>query len=251
MANRPLRNRKQSAGTLSSELPKKFNPIANIFVEFLFEYFNRRLTQKKLFISLRSSRGVSQIMTKTLSANILAFCGALALGGCASVADEPVAPAGAVRQIASGPEIGRCHMNGCSWFEITDFDMVRETEDAALLRLTMREGASMHPNGRYPARARGVRIDWGPPTEEYFAFCSRRRPALITRSDDGAWEALRIDPTTLSGATEFVTRVYAHVCHDEDLLAAGAAERLGYRTQNFDSPTFRLDVPEQIFYREN
>ena len=178
-----------------------------------------------------------------------AFAGAaaVALGGCATTgdrgarADSPIV--GPIRE-------GRCHMNGCSWFQVQSFDMVRETADAALLRVVSRDGSSMHPDGNYPRRPRETDIQWAPESSTSYFFCSTRYPAIIY-DNEGVLEGYRLNMIMSAGATEFVHAQYRAICHpDGGLEAPGAAARLGYTS--FDGEAeFRLSRPEDIFDRAN
>jgi hypothetical protein len=172
---------------------------------------------------------------------------ALALGGAAllTLATAGAANAQGRRGLVDGPHIGRCHMGGCSWFDVTGFTMVREVPGAALLRLTTREGGSENGRRPYPTSSRGVRIRWSQPAEDYYIFCSTRRPAVIMRGDGSAWSAVPIQPATPAGATEFITSVYNHVCHHGVRMTEARAQRLGYRDGELGEVT--LQRPEDIF----
>lgn len=174
-----------------------------------------------------------------------------ALAGCTPAvtsADPNVA-----NPITSGPKVGRCHMGGCGWFQIRSFEVVRETSDGALIRLDMRDGGSEDTDRPDRNSSRGVKIDWGAYRNDEYVFCSRRLPAVISLTEGGIWTAYRIDMLSPSGASQYVTNVYSHVCHTgEDVEAEGAAERLGYRSVQADDSgdfEFRLSSPEAIFDR--
>lgn len=166
-----------------------------------------------------------------------------AIAGCASMSDgfSPRPATGLV----SGPEIGRCHMGGCTWFEVTSFEMVREIPNAALLKATVREGSSMHPNG-YPRTSRGVAIDWSPESSDYYLFCSTRLPAVAFRDGEGL-EAYRVNPGAPSGAAEYVTTIYNHVCHNGVEMNSDRATALGYGAG--EEGPLTIDRPEQLFDR--
>ncbi len=169
---------------------------------------------------------------------------ALTLTGCATIDD---ASADANPIIGSIRE-GRCHMGGCSWFQVQNFDVVRETEKGALLRVSMRSGSSDHPNGDYPERPRESAISWSPAAESYF-FCSKSYPAIVSRSDTGGYEGFRLDMTTSYGAIEAVQNEYRAICHpDGDMAASDSAARLGY-TALVGEPELLLARPEELFDR--
>jgi len=182
-----------------------------------------------------------------------ALAATLALAGCATTGADGATARDRSNPITAAPHIGRCHMGGCSWFDIRSFEMVRETESAALLRLDMRDGSSSHPGGRdTPTSSRGVRIDWSPYDRNTYVFCSTQWPAIISPAEGGTgWDAYRIDLLMSAGATEYVTQQYLTVCHPDGALnAEGAAERAGYRRVGDDEPRqLRLGAPEEMFDR--
>jgi hypothetical protein len=154
--------------------------------------------------------------------------------------------------ITAGPVAGRCYPGGCSWFDIRSFEMVRETERGALLRLDTREGGSNHAmSADAPQSSRGVRIAWGPYSNDAYVFCSRELPAVITRAQDGSYEVLRLDLISGGVPEEFLRTQYGHVCHQVgELDGDGAVERLGYRPlRDGEEREFTLRSPEAIFDR--
>lgn len=169
-----------------------------------------------------------------------------AVSGCATMegqsasAGEPIV--GPIRE-------GRCHMGGCSWFQVQSFEMVRETEKGALLRVVSREGQSMHPEGNYPRRPREADVQWAPQSDTSYFFCSTRYPAILFASADGGFDGYRLDPTQISGATTFIHNQYFAICHpDGALVTAGAAARLGYT--RYDGETeIQVARPEELFDR--
>lgn len=179
------------------------------------------------------------------------LAGALALAGCMTTAG---ADDGRDRTnpITAGPVAGRCYPGGCSWFDIRAFEMVRETEDGALIRYSTREGASEHRmDADAPRSSRGVRIEWGPWEDNVHVFCSVKLPAMMSRAADGSWEVQRLDLIGGGVPAEFVNTQYGHICHpDGSLDGDGAAERLGYRRLGEGEETvFTLRAPEEIFGR--
>lgn len=177
-----------------------------------------------------------------LCASVLAVTPLLA--GCMTTGSG----SGSTGQLAGSIHEGRCRMGGCSWFQIQNFDVVRENTNGALLRVTLREGASDHPDNNYPRRPRESQIRWAESSTVYF-LCSTRYPALISEGEGGRWEGYRLDLTTPSGASEFVHNQYRAVCHPDGALnldTAGAAARLGYRSFEGDSE-ISLPSPEALF----
>jgi hypothetical protein len=194
---------------------------------------------------MKSSKAAASFLPLVAGAWALSSCTPVVTGASsARVADA--------NPITAGPQIGRCHMGGCGWFDIRSFEVVRETSDGALIRLDSRDGSSDHSGGSYPASSRGVKIDWGPYSKDGYVFCSSRLPAVIDRAETGAgWEAYRLDVISPSGASQSVTNLYNHVCNNGvDMEAEGAAERLGYRPVQADASgdfTIPLASPEAIF----
>jgi hypothetical protein len=177
---------------------------------------------------------------------LLAGCAATTAGtqsASTRSADEPIV--GPVRE-------GRCRMNGCSWFQVQSFEVVRETEKGALLRVTMREGSSDHPDGKYPTRPRPSAVQWTESDTSYY-FCSPRFPAIIGENESGGWDGIRLDLTQSAGVTEFVHNTYRAICHPDgalDVDTAAAAARLGY-TPNEGEQEFTLSRLEDVFDRAN
>lgn len=176
------------------------------------------------------------------------------LAGCApTMGDTQTASTRLAGEPIVGPiREGRCRMNGCSWFQVQNFEVVRENEKGALLRVTQREGGSDHPDGKYPERPRASAIQWAESSTSYF-FCSPRFPAIISESEGGGWEGIRLDLTMSAGVTEFVHNQYRAICHPDgalDVDTAAAAARLGY-TPNGGEVEFQLGRPEEVFDRVN
>lgn len=183
--------------------------------------------------------------------NLVAVAGvvaATALAGCATTGSES---ASAVEPIVGPIREGRCHMNGCSWFQVQSFDLVRETERGALLRVVMREGSSMHPNGNYPRRPRASSIQWAPESQTAYFMCSTRYPAIVFEGEAGGWTGYRLDLTQSAGATTFIHNQYRAICHTDGALdAEGAAARLGY-TRYDGEMEISVARPEELFDRVN
>lgn len=184
----------------------------------------------------------------TIKSAFSTFAAAVLLSGCATMSGasssgEPIV--GPIRE-------GRCHMGGCGWFQVQSFDVVRENEKGALLRVTQRNGQTTHGNGNPPRRPREAAIDWSAETETYYLFCSSRYPAIISRNEaGGGYDGFRLDMTMPSGATEYVQNQYRAVCHPDGALdadTAAAARRLGYAP--FDGEAeFTVARPEDVFDR--
>lgn len=173
---------------------------------------------------------------------------AMALSACATTsgqstsAGEPIV--GPIRE-------GRCHMGGCSWFQVQSFEMVRETEKAALLRVVSREGQSTHPDGNYPRRPRESAVEWAPQSDTSYFFCSTRYPAILFESADGGFDGYRLDPTQVSGATTYIHNQYRAICHPDGALDADTAEaaaRLGYSRYDGEAE-IQVARPEDLFDR--
>lgn len=185
---------------------------------------------------------------RTICGLALAFAGACLLPACTPVVTGASARSAEVNPITSGPQIGRCYSGGCSWFDIRSFNVVRETSDGALIRIAMREGGSESGEGPHPESSRGVDIKWDEETSNQYVFCSRRLPAIISQAEEGSYEARRLDLVEWSVPTEFITNVYAHVCHSGDnILAEGATARAGYRAVAGEEQVIALSTPEAIF----
>lgn len=169
------------------------------------------------------------------------------LSACAPATGGASSRSAAANPITSGPQIGRCDRSGCSWFEIQSFEMVRETEHGALLRIKLRDGESDSGSGPHPTSSRGVKIEWTGEVSDQYVFCSTKLPAIIT-GGEGSYEAQRLDLIQWGNPSEYNMKVYSHVCHNgEDILAQGKAARAGYRSIEGQEPNIALTRPEAIF----
>jgi len=189
---------------------------------------------------------------KTMTKWLPVLAAAVAIGGCVPTVTGASAGRDTGNPITAGPKADRCYPGGCGWFDIRSFEVVRETETGALIRLDMREGSSSHPNDQdAPRSARGVRIDWGEYENDTYLFCSTRLPAVLNRNEDsGGWEAYQLDLLTGGVPEESLATLYAHVCHpDGGLEGDGAAARLGYTDRGGRDGAFQLRRPEEIFER--
>ena len=180
---------------------------------------------------------------------LIVLAAGLAASGCMTAGSNG---RDASNPITAGPVAGRCYPGGCSWFDIRSFEMVRETERGALLRLDTREGGSDHAmSADAPQSSRGVQISWGPYSNDAYVFCSRELPAVITLAADGSYEVLRLDVVSGGVPEEFMRTQYGHVCHPGgEVNSEGAVARLGYRPlRDGEEREFTLGSPEAIFDR--
>jgi hypothetical protein len=174
---------------------------------------------------------------------------ALALGGAALLGlamTSGTAAAQRHRGLADGPHLNTCHSALCSWFDITSFTMVRETSNAALIRLSMREGNSEQRPGRYPRSSHGVHIQWEEVNGDTYVFCSTRLPAVIYKGGDVV-SVTSVDPGNPDVPTDAVTAIYNHVCHHGVQMTPARARRLGYHGGRVEG--LELQRPEDIFDR--
>lgn len=184
---------------------------------------------------------------RMMAAALPLLAGSFALAGCTPAVTSAGADPNVANPITSGPQIGRCRMGGCSWFDIQSFEVVRETGEAALIRLRMRDGSSDHRDDDYPETSRGVKIQWGDYADSEHVFCSTRLPAYISGSGD-SWEAAQLNPYGPSGVREYITKVYLHVCHPgQDVSTQTALQRLGYGPDTSTESDISLTSPEAIF----
>jgi hypothetical protein len=148
---------------------------------------------------------------------------------------------------AGTAEIGRCHMDECSWSIIESRTPVRSDAAGSLYLLSVLGGTSTHPGGDYPDDSRHVRIVWNAAPHEVFVFCSRRLPAVIL-PDRGRLQVDALDFVTGPfGYQEGSASLYVRICHPgDDWASNGFAARFGYQARE-EAPDISLERPEDIF----
>lgn len=79
------------------------------------------------------------------------------------------------------PQIGRCHMGGCSWSSVLDKKIVEKRKGAVLIRLELIGGYSQHDNVEdYPSRySSDVSIEWNTKSHTVFVACDVKRPLVV------------------------------------------------------------------------
>lgn len=108
-------------------------------------------------------------------------------------------------------ELGRCHMDACSWSIILGREPKGSNANGNLYELLVEGGTSSHPNGSYSGRAK---IEWDKATHPTWIFCSKTLPAIMFKADGGLYVTiLNMSGDTVIGAHISATRMYLDVCH--------------------------------------
>jgi uncharacterized protein len=108
--------------------------------------------------------------------------------------------------------IGRCHMDGCSWFQIDNRSIEGRSANGILYRIQGHEWSSVHPNGSYEIPA--PLTDEG--NSEWYAFCSLTNPSVVFKDGQG-WRGITISPSSpgvIYGYNESTYVRYYAACHD-------------------------------------
>ncbi|WP_156387748.1 hypothetical protein [Methylobacterium sp. Leaf399] len=134
---------------------------------------------------------------------------------------------------------GRCHMGFCSWFSVEEKDLAGTAKAGALFKVVLKGWQSHHPDGNY---ARKTPRQGGQARTSY-VFCSKSKPALINRDEQGRWAAEYLPINAAfgpPGVLETATTIYFAVCH---AIGAGSqtdttdlARRFGYPEQEEEGP---------------
>jgi hypothetical protein len=110
-----------------------------------------------------------------------------------------------------------CHMEECWWFKEKSRVSVLRNRDGELVRYTTLEGSSGHPDDNYPdhySPRLGVRFK----EKTQYVFCSRTRPSIGFRVDDGpyggaGWIGHLLDLFELYGYNGSSAITYLRACH--------------------------------------
>lgn len=133
--------------------------------------------------------------------------------------------------------IGRCHMDGCSWFQIDDRSLEGHSSNGILYRIEGQEWSSVHPNGSYETPA--LLADEG--NSEWYAFCSLTNPSVVFK-DGPEWRGITVSPSSpgvIFGYNESTYVRYYAACHN--LEFDGSEEkniRMGLKFGYIGNPNF-------------
>jgi hypothetical protein len=133
--------------------------------------------------------------------------------------------------------MGRCHMDICTFFYISDSKPVGSTKEGTLFAI-----ATQQWENEYKARGEGddheydrAPVTMGKPTTVIaFVFCSKTRPVEFFYSE-GKWSSNALRPgdeSAVSGAAEYAYVFYWASCHNfitKDPVSASLAASLRYR----------------------
>jgi hypothetical protein len=156
-----------------------------------------------------------------------------------SDASAPIAPktaaAGPTRPTAMPEAFVRmnCQMKECAWGALSDKSVVKEVPNGKLVRATMRECSTYHPDGEYPehyaCRPQETQV------AEYAAFCSTSYPSVAYRQD-GKWQRTKLSISedgqfgyNIESITQYLRICHDYVRSDENLDAVGV--RFGYKSR--------------------
>jgi hypothetical protein len=150
----------------------------------------------------------------------------------------------------------RCHIGYCSWSRIDTARSLGASATGELLELSLTEWRSHHMDGDYDKPAR--RTDEKKATT--FVFCSKTKPALIERENEGTqkWVATFIAPGSseaVFGATESAYALYWAACHaveardvyeEQDDLGRRFGYRLSLSDKGFPEDEILSDPREAL-----
>lgn len=140
------------------------------------------------------------------------------------------------------PELGRCHMDECSWSLTKSRTVVRREVTGTLLRLSLLGGTSSNANddGNAPIR-------WNAKPHTANVFCSNRLPAVIMKTDAGFQVDVLDFVNGIPGALESSANLYVRICHPNDNWnSKGFAERNRLPDVS-DFLDVTINGPEEIF----
>lgn len=140
------------------------------------------------------------------------------------------------------PELGRCHMEECSWSLTKSRTVVRREVTGTLLRLSLLGGTSSNVNDDENAPIR-----WNAKSHTVYVFCSRRLPAVIMKTDAGFQVDVLDFVNGIPGALESSANLYARTCSpNADWNSDGFAERYGLPAVD-DLSDVTINRPDEIF----
>jgi len=127
-----------------------------------------------------------------------------------------------------------CRMDECSWFKEKSRALVLRNSDGELIRFTTLEGASRHPDDRYPTHyTPRLHVRFKEVTS--YVFCSHSRPSVAFHVDDGPngaeWLAHMLDLYDLFGYNSSSAVTYLLACHgiyQHGQTLSDVARHLGY-----------------------
>jgi hypothetical protein len=156
------------------------------------------------------------------------------------------------------PELGRCHMELCSWSLTKGRVVVRRNVAGMLIRLSLLGGTSRNnTDGDY----HNAHIHWNAKPHTVYVFCSKRLPAVLMKSDvppaaikaSGGYHfpPFQVDVLDfvngIPGGLESSANLFVRTCYpNDDWTSDSFARRNGLPA--FDElPEVTINSPEDIF----
>jgi hypothetical protein len=109
------------------------------------------------------------------------------------------------------PTIGRCHMGSCTWGRTISVRIVQQSEEQAILEVTLLGGESIHDNPEdYPnSYNKSIPIEWDKETHKIVVTCSYEHPSVAVDNQITALALGFTDPEIFT--SDVVT--YFQYCH--------------------------------------
>ena len=129
--------------------------------------------------------------------------------------------------IATGskPQIGRCRMDGCTWFHIVDKRVLGQKNRYDLIEVEYIYGESAHPTGsdyaypNYPSEySLEFETNWFGESARTRLYCNPKKPVVI--SDDEAILLYHV------GVHEYMISVWTHACYSAPSLSSHSEQWL-------------------------
>jgi len=150
--------------------------------------------------------------------------------------------------LAAEPQVGRCHMDKCSWRKQVSRELMGSSPVGALHRVTLLGGEARDRLGK-PV------IKWNRKPHDVFVFCSKKLPAVMMRIEDGLQiDALAISPDEdLPPVYDTAVSIYLEVCHNAaDSDVHQIARQFGYAvsSEDVDALGQRIKTPADVLALE-
>lgn len=139
---------------------------------------------------------------------------------------------------SDAPNLGRCHMEECSWNRVLESTVLSQERNAVLIEQTLLGGTSPFEEGDTDE----ARITWNAAPHKIWVMCSPFFPAVAIKTGN-EYQVDVLDIRTISGVQQSAANIYSQAC-EEDLLSQIVVNR--YARIPWGSQSLTIEDPSEL-----